>query len=132
MPKKTVNLILLTLFCTFALLFLDFSILKLNIGQINDSFYLGFWSGRVALFSTIIVLILAVALLARSKSLPALPKILISVGVATNLIERVILGGVLDYIPFFHLTVFNISDILITAGFMLVLIELWGQEKRKK
>ncbi|MFA6963787.1 MAG: signal peptidase II [Patescibacteria group bacterium] len=130
MPKKNVNLFVSIPCYIAALLLIDFSIFKFNLGSLNNSFYLGFWQGPIAFISVILVLILAVALLVRSKSLPVLPKILISVGVVTNLIERAIFGGVVDYIPFFHLTVFNIADVLITIGFMFVLLIIWGKEKK--
>jgi signal peptidase II len=46
-------------------------------------------------------------------------------GAFGNLVERLKFGCVRDYINFFNLFHFNIQDLLVTAGIMLIIWTLW-------
>jgi len=55
--------------------------------------------------------------------------ILILSGGFSNIIDRIYYGCVVDYIPFFNISSFNIADTFITIG---VLIILWQNFKNSK
>lgn len=54
--------------------------------------------------------------------------ILIFAGAASNLIDRIFLGYVVDMIGIWRFPVFNIADILITGGAVLILIRYYKEE----
>ncbi len=47
---------------------------------------------------------------------------LVIAGALSNLIDRLAFSAVIDYIDFYHLTVLNLSDAMITAGIALIII----------
>ena len=49
---------------------------------------------------------------------------LILAGAISNVIDRLVLGGVLDFINLAHFTSFNISDVYITLGAIMVALTL--------
>ncbi|PIQ70388.1 hypothetical protein COS55_01690 [Candidatus Shapirobacteria bacterium CG03_land_8_20_14_0_80_40_19] len=79
-------------------------------------------------FSSVIIILLTVFILKYKKKLPVLVRhglALIFVGGLSNFSDRVIFGFVIDYIKISFLPfVFNFSDILITAGCLLVIYPL--------
>lgn len=51
-----------------------------------------------------------------------LPLVLIYAGAASNLIDRLLYNGVVDYISIWIIPVFNISDMMIVTGIVLLLV----------
>ncbi|MDO8560122.1 MAG: signal peptidase II [bacterium] len=75
-----------------------------------------------------------VATIYRRALVPTLALECIVAGAASNLMDRLRWGHVVDYIDVPWFTVFNLADVLITAGVaLLVLREVvcWGRSKRK-
>jgi len=58
-----------------------------------------------------------------------LPYILILSGGLSNMIDRVYYGCVVDYIPFLNISSFNVADVFITIGAVLI---LWQNFKSSK
>lgn len=54
--------------------------------------------------------------------------LLILAGGISNLIDRIILGGVIDYIPFFSLFRFNLADVIISVGVVIMLVDVIKDE----
>ncbi|MDO3377949.1 signal peptidase II [Geoalkalibacter halelectricus] len=61
---------------------------------------------------------------------------LVLAGAVGNLIDRVRLGEVIDFIDVhwyqYHWPAFNVADSAITVGVVMLLIDMWREEKRKK
>lgn len=55
---------------------------------------------------------------------------LLAGGAVGNLIDRVRLGAVIDYLDVFIWPVFNLADIAVTAGAALLIVSIVRQEKR--
>lgn len=53
-----------------------------------------------------------------------LPFILIMAGGLSNMIDRILYGCVVDYVPFFNISVFNLADVFITGGVILIIVGL--------
>jgi signal peptidase II len=54
-----------------------------------------------------------------------IPFILIFAGALGNMIDRIVYGCVIDYIPLLNISSFNFADILISGGAFLLLIQNW-------
>jgi len=61
---------------------------------------------------------------------------LIFAGAVGNLIDRVRMGEVIDFLDVFwrqhHWPAFNVADSAITVGVVLLILEMWTEEKRKQ
>ncbi|MBU1167242.1 signal peptidase II [Patescibacteria group bacterium] len=56
----------------------------------------------------------------------------VSGGALSNLSDRIFRGAVVDYIGVFYWPFFNLADVAITAGvLMLAIDEIWGKGKKK-
>lgn len=55
---------------------------------------------------------------------------LILLGSISNLIDRVIYGGVVDFLPFLRLFSFNIADVYIFAGIILLIINKFNAAQK--
>lgn len=62
---------------------------------------------------------LALIIFNRKKTLPLY---LILIGGASNLIDRLFFGGVIDYVKIWLFPVFNLADVVITIGVLLITI----------
>lgn len=92
--------------------------------SINDGFVLGGVDlGYLGLFVSITLISLLI-----SVSSYILPKYLIVVGAVSNLFDRVIYGGVVDFIYLFDVA-FNVADVFIVLGVTLLIIEIIYEEK---
>jgi len=74
--------------------------------------------------------------LRREQRLLATALSLIFAGAVGNLIDRIRLGEVIDFLDAhwyqYHWPAFNVADSAITVGVGLLLIDLWREERRKK
>lgn len=62
--------------------------------------------------------------------LPAAAWAWLTFGTLGNFLDRLLVGGVVDYIPFLNWTKFNLSDVLIVAGVGLLLFS-WRRGTRR-
>jgi signal peptidase II len=53
-------------------------------------------------------------------------------GAAGNLIDRLMLGHVTDFISIWFFPVFNIADLSITSGVVVLFLGMWWQERQKQ
>ena len=49
---------------------------------------------------------------------------LIAFGAFSNILDRIYSGGVIDYLDLKHFTVFNLADVMITAGTFLIAVKI--------
>jgi len=66
------------------------------------------------------------------KCFVQLPYILILSGGISNTIDRFFYGCVVDYIPFLHISSFNIADAFITSGAILILWRNFFEKEKSK
>jgi signal peptidase II len=53
-------------------------------------------------------------------------------GAVGNLIDRLHQGYVTDFISLFNIPVLNLADLSVLTGFIILFVDLWRQEQRKK
>lgn len=83
--------------------------------SLNQQLFFGLaGNNSVALAIAIPVLITIFYLF--DKKIIGFEAVLISVGLISNVLDRLIYGGVIDYIPLFFIPKFNLADIFIVAG----------------
>lgn len=73
---------------------------------------------------TILFIILTGSALAQGKGWPAFGYGSLAVGAFSNLIDRWLYGGVIDYIQIWILPVFNIADVMIVAGLLVLFFRI--------
>lgn len=90
--------------------------------HLNTGSILGLYIGKFPLFSLLIACLALIILLSDiiRKKRVGCGEILILSGGLSNIIDRLIRPGVVDWIPFFGLW-FNLADIYITLGVLWVL-----------
>ena len=90
--------------------------------------------GRVLMFAVAMIIFILVGYLIKSfqknDSLMVLALALIIAGAASNLIDRLRFGFVVDYINVPWFTVFNLADGAITFGVGLAIVKLWFKDKK--
>jgi signal peptidase II len=96
---------------------LSFWSYKISSPIINDQIIFGGLSSNAVsiIISTLILALLIFFLASREKVLILWSGLLLS-GSVSNIIDRVIYGGVVDYFNLANLFVFNLSDLLIIFG----------------
>lgn len=57
---------------------------------------------------------------------------IVMAGVISNMIDRVMRGGVVDYVNVGWFPVFNIADVLIVGGIIVISILLWREDEEDK
>jgi lipoprotein signal peptidase len=135
--KNPLNLILLTIiFLTFdrltKVIFLNkkFSIINSNI---NQGALFGLFKNNpnpIIILSIIILLLLIITLIKTNYN--KLSLILIFSGISGNLIDRIVYKGVIDFIDLKIWPIFNLADIFIISGIIVLLINTLKNENYKK
>ncbi|MBE3576986.1 MAG: signal peptidase II [Limnochordales bacterium] len=91
---------------------------------------------RFLSIATSVILLIGIFLfrrqLSRATARPAdLGAALVTGGTAGNLIDRVRLGYVIDFIDIPHWPVFNLADAALVLGTILIVLGIWWQENRQ-
>jgi signal peptidase II len=66
----------------------------------------------------------------RSVSLPLLALVLVTAGAIGNYADRVVRGYVVDFVHLKHWPVFNVADVYITAGYVLLALVLLAKRRQ--
>jgi len=132
MQKKNVKVCILLLVAILLLFCVDLIIKTAGIGEINANFYFGIWHGASALLLFMFILAILLLFFAKNNSISLLGKMFVIMGIAVNIIERLSFGGVVDYIPFFNLTLFNLADTSIVFGFGMIFFILIKSPHKSK
>lgn len=97
------------------------------------NYYIAFSLPLSGWFLNIIIIVLIISLLIfliystiskKNYKLLFLPILLIIFGSISNLIDRLIFGYVVDYIDCLYFTIFNMADVMITGGIIIILYHL--------
>ena len=85
--------------------------------------------------TSLIIAVLSVALIKerqnKSKSL-SMGYWLIILGGLSNLFDRIVYGYVIDTIPLFSFSVFNLADVMVISGSALILIKILDFKKARR
>lgn len=99
--------------------------------QCNQQIAWGIQISPLAFYPVWLAITLFILLLfLKSKSLKEqLPLLLILSGALGNMIDRLVRGCVIDFIDFKFWPIFNLADVYITAGIILLIIQLLKNRK---
>jgi len=96
-----------------------------NVATINDQFIFGLVGNNLtAILISVFLLLLISFLIIKNSSKHYFAFSLLSAGVISNSIERVIYGGVVDYINILFIPTFNLADILIIVSLVLLMLSI--------
>lgn len=112
--------------------FIKFQVLKEGVYIINKDFVLGMYvtHGTSIILHILVVMFLLCVLYFKFRTQKYVV-ILIVVGAVSNLIDRILYNGVIDYVWLWRLPVFNFSDVLITIGILfLIILEIKSYGKK--
>lgn len=65
------------------------------------------------------------------KEVPLVPGVLVTGGIVGNLVDRLVLGYVIDFVDFKFFPVFNVADACITAGIGIWIVIVFFQKSGK-
>lgn len=100
----------------------------------NDGAAFGMWAGNTSVFIGVAIIavlgIAAYVIIERPPALVDLALACIAGGAAGNLIDRLVHGGVIDYLDFRVWPVFNFADMAIVLGAFLIITVVLREERR--
>lgn len=94
---------------------------KSNLFLMNKGAFFGFINNYNAVFLLSILVIIFLFFLKRRYRLPTR---LITIGGISNLFDRVVYKGVVDFIRLPFMPVFNFADVFICLGALLIVVDL--------
>jgi len=108
----------------------------LHLTRVNNTgAAFGLFKGNAVFLAIICVVFLAVLFLGRRKSAPDIKSFvgfaLLAGGALGNLADRILYGHVIDFIDFRVWPVFNVADICICSGVILVLWVEWRASRKR-
>lgn len=115
-----------TSLCFIGVLFFDQIIknvlLSRQIVHKNYHSLFGFESNLI--LATIFLVILIAILIKKKQKRFLLPSVLLLAGTTSNMLDKIRFGFIIDYIDFFGVFVFNIADLAIALGTIIVLDQI--------
>jgi len=121
---RTGSLILILIFEVAVVALLQLVPVNINaeLLKINSKFIFGVTgSNDIAIVILLLVLVFLIYLTAKSKKfILTLADALLIAGICSNLLDRVFRGGATDYISIGRLPTFNIADIFIVVGIIVL------------
>lgn len=128
MPKKTsqkLEILFSILVITILLEIVHFTILSSELSFIlNKSFFFGnLGSNSLAIFVSLFFILIVLIYVKRRYVSPIALIFLLS-GAVTNVVDRLIRGGSVDYLHLLNIPLFNIPDVLIVLGLAIFFFEI--------
>ena len=126
--KIKANKTLLSIIILIVLQLSGFLFYYLSMSVVNDRFIFGaIADNSIAILVSVFLIIIFIVLTIKWFNLLTLPAILVIVSALSNIIDRFIYGGVVDYFNFFDYTRFNLADVILIVGMFLY---LWEANKK--
>ena len=123
--KIKANKTLLSIIILIVLQLSGFLFYYLSMSVVNDRFIFGaIADNSIAILVSVFLIIIFIVLTIKWFNLLTLPAILVIVSALSNIIDRFIYGGVVDYLNFFDYTRFNLADVVLIVGMFLYLWEV--------
>ena len=104
--------------------------------QLNQNFVFG-WSlskAMIIIFASVTIVALFFFLIQtvrKQREEMFFLYLLIILGAFSNLLDRLLYGGVVDFIDLYFFPVFNLADIMITAGVILLVVFSWQNKDER-
>jgi len=110
-----------------------FFAINMNFGVINKTASLGFMqlSNSVIAVISIVVLVCLIIVFGKISIKFNVLFLLIITGGASNMIDRVLRGGVVDFIKIWKFPVFNFADLLICFAIFLLVVKVVKTNDKK-
>lgn len=121
MTNKKPLLAIFALGLLFALQAIDFLEYKYLPYQLNNGLMFGFFGNNLMAIS-LSVLILSVVIVYIKPNYDWRVA-MFATGIISNCIDRIIYGGVIDYISVWYIPKFNLADLSIVAGLILIALK---------
>lgn len=96
----------------------------------NQKQFFGLWGNNYLAIVLSLSFLVLFSLLVKSKR-DSIGYVLVLGGAAANILDRIFLGGVPDYLRFLNIPTFNFSDICVVIGVCWLAIEISGEKLRK-
>lgn len=112
-------IVLLTILRILARFFVD-----KNTGFINQKIFFGLVLNNSLAIAILILFFVVFSLVYYYKPNFRIPVVFIEVGIVSNLCDRIFFGGVVDYIDFWIIPIFNFADILLVLGLALIILKM--------
>lgn len=119
--------------CSLLLLqFFDYLFYRFGLSQTNSQLFFGYFSGNyLAIILTIVLMILLYCIMPKQK-IVFFAFFLLAAAVISNVIDRLIYGGVVDYIKVWFIPVFNLADIVIVGSIILIFWQILKKPHQDK
>lgn len=115
--KNNPKLLLSALFLVFLLQTVSFFAIKFSLATINSKFILGeVADNTISIVVSIVLLLILSFFLLSVKNFFTIWSVLVIAGSLSNIIDRFLYGGVVDYFSIPKIFVFNLSDLLIVTA----------------
>ena len=127
---SSAKLIYLSIILLLIIQLANFLVVKYFPYSLNQQIVFGLiGSNFIAYFVSLVVLILLI--FCYWKKIIRLEFSLLASGLISNLIDRAIYGGVVDYFSLFFIPKFNLADILIVAGALIIVTKIVKSNNKK-
>lgn len=110
----------------------DYFFLKTGSTEINRAFIFGFFGGNFLAVFLDIVLIGLLYLFVKEEKSAHIAFIFLAAAVASNIADRMINNGVVDYIKFWFIPIFNFADILIVSSIIFIFWQILKKPHQDK
>jgi len=128
MPKKVsqkLEIIFAILVLTVILEMAHYTILSSEISYtINSAFIFGILGTNVVAIMVSLILIVVILIYVKRRYVSPSALIFIMSGAITNVLDRIVHGGSIDYVHFLNIPAFNAPDILIVFGLVIFFFEV--------
>ncbi len=94
------------------------------LGSVNDGMAFGVWQGNGVVVSYLVLGIWLALLFVAVSRRRYQEWWFVLLGAGSNLFDRFVYGGVIDYVPFFGIAMVNLADIMIILGIGILLARL--------
>ncbi|PIS08033.1 hypothetical protein COT78_00415 [Candidatus Berkelbacteria bacterium CG10_big_fil_rev_8_21_14_0_10_43_13] len=91
---------------------------------VNKSFAFGNFGTNILAIVVSLILIVTILIYVKRRYISPLALIFVMSGAITNIIDRLIHGGSIDYIHLLTIPIFNAPDVLIVAGLSIFFFEV--------
>jgi signal peptidase II len=91
---------------------------------VNKSFIFGNFGTNILAIVVSLILIVTILIYVKRRFISPSALIFVMSGAITNIIDRFIHGGSIDYIHFLNIPIFNAPDVLIVAGLSIFFFEV--------
>jgi lipoprotein signal peptidase len=102
-----------------------------SLATLNNGFVFGFLDSNSGAITLSFLAMILVVLFVYQKKISVLTGFLFILGATSNILDRIFYGGVVDYLQLFHISKFNLADVLIVGGLCLGILQSFGKNPKE-